>query len=75
MGQEAFIHDRQPLTEAFRRLLRDEDIKPVRLPVKSPNLNAFVERFVLSVKSGCLNRMAMFSERHLRLVLSEYAVH
>ncbi len=39
------------------------------------NLNAFAERFVLSVKSECLDRMVIFGGRHLRLALSEYVVH
>lgn len=43
------ILDRDPLySSAFRRLLRDDGVQPLLLPARSPNLNAFAERFVLS---------------------------
>jgi len=47
----------------------------VRLPPHSPNLNAFVERFVLSIKSECLNKIIPLSEAHLREVLMEFSHH
>jgi transposase InsO family protein len=56
-GMEYLILDRDPLyTAAFRDLLRDSGVKPLLLPARSPNLNAFAERFVGSVKSECLDR-------------------
>jgi transposase InsO family protein len=70
------ILDRDPLyTKAFRRLLRDAGVEPLLLPARSPNLNAFAERFVLSIKSECLERMIPLSENHLRHILREYVVH
>jgi transposase InsO family protein len=46
-GINHLILDRDPLyTTAFRNLLRDSGVKPLRLPARSPNLNAFAERFV-----------------------------
>ena len=70
------FHDRDPLlTEAFRELLRSEGVEPIRLPAKSPNLNAFAERFVLSIKSDCLDKMVIFGKAHLRTVISEYSAH
>ena len=48
---------------------------PVRLPPKSPNLNAHAERFVLSIKSECLDRMVMLGERHLRRAIADYMEH
>jgi transposase InsO family protein len=61
--RDGFLHDmhylildRDPLyTGTFRRLLRESGVMPLRLPARSPNLNAFAERFVLSVKSECLD--------------------
>ena len=47
----------------------------VRLPARSPNLNAFAERFVLSIKSECLDRMVILGERHLRTAIAEYVEH
>jgi transposase InsO family protein len=44
-------------SEQFRRLLRDSGTAVIRLPPRSPNLNAHAERFVRSIKEECLNRM------------------
>ncbi len=67
------IMDRDPLfTLAFRKMLSDSGVKPVRLPAHSPNLNSYAERFVLSIKSECLDRMIPLGESHLRRAVAEY---
>ncbi len=49
------VHDRDPLfTRAFREILKSSGVETVKLPARSPDLNAYAERFVLSIKSGCL---------------------
>ena len=76
LGKRYLIHDRDPLfTEAVRGLLRDSGVKPLRLPANSPNLNAYAERFVLSIRRECLDRFVPLSERHLRTAIAEYVVH
>ncbi len=76
LGKRYLIHDRDPLfTEAVRGLLRDSGVKPLRLPANSPNLNAYAERFVLSIRRECLDRFVPLSERHLRTAVTEYVVH
>ena len=47
----------------------------VRLPPRSPNLNAFAERFVLSIRSECLDRIIPLGEWHLRRAISDYMAH
>ncbi len=75
LGKRYLIHDRDPLfTEAVRGLLRDSGVKPLRLPANSPNLNAYAERFVLSIRRECLDRFVPLSERHLRTAVTEYVV-
>ena len=70
------IMDRDPLfSEAFRKVLSDSGVSPVRLPARSPNLNAYAERFVLSIKSECLDRIIPLGEGHLRRSVSEYIQH
>jgi len=70
------ILDRDPLyTRASRSTLAASSVKVVRLPSRSPNLNAFAQRFVLSVKSECLDRVIPLGERHLRHLLAEYVEH
>jgi len=49
-------------TAQFRRLMRDSGTKVIRLPPRSPNLNAYAERFVRSIKDECLNRMIFVSD-------------
>ena len=48
---------------------------PIRLPTRSPNLNAHAERFVRSIKSECLARIIPLSERHLRDAVTVYTQH
>jgi len=75
-GMQHIILDRDPLyTTAFRRLLRDSGVAPVVLPAWSPNLNAFAERFIESVKSECLDRMVLLGEGHLRAAVREFVHH
>jgi transposase InsO family protein len=70
------IHDRDPLfTEAFRELLKPSGVKTVKLPARSPDLNAHAERFVLSIKSECLAQIIPLGERHLRKAVKEYTEH
>lgn len=70
------IHDRDPLfTKDFREILRTGDVETVRLPTRSPNLNAYAERFVRSIKSECLSKIIPLGEHHLRVVVSEYTKH
>ena len=70
------ILDRDPLyTKEFRQMLRRAGVKPLLLPARSPNLNAYAERFVLSIKSECLDRIVPLGEGHLRRAIGEYLVH
>ena len=51
--------------EAFRDIVDNAGVKPVRLPPRSPNLNAHLERFFGSLKSECLGRLIFFGEKSL----------
>ena len=70
------IHDRDPLfTEEFLGMLAGVGVKSVKLPPRSPNLNAHAERFVRSIKESCLDRMIWFGEGSLRKGISEFVTH
>jgi len=70
------IHDRDPLyTRDFLCLLGAAGIESVKLPPRSPNLNAYAERFVRSLKESCLERMIFFGEDSLRRALREFVAH
>jgi putative transposase len=62
-------------TARFRNTLKASGVRVVFTPVMAPNCNAYAERFVLSIKSECLNRMIFFGEASLRRAVNEYAVH
>lgn len=80
---DGFLHDTSYLlldrdtkyTEAFRNLLVREGIDVIRLPPRSPNLNAFAERFVRTIKEECLNRMIFFGHASLRRAATQFLIH
>ncbi len=75
-GKRFLIHDRDPLfTEAFLGVLEESGVRSVKLPPRAPNLNAYAERFVRSIKESCLERMIFFGERSLRKAIHEYIEH
>lgn len=70
------IVDRDPLyTAHFKSLLASGNVELLRLPARSPNLNAFAERFVRSIKHECLRHIVPLGERHIRSVVREYVEH
>ena len=76
VGKRILIIDRdRKYCEAFRHLLELSVVRPLRLPPRSPNLNAYAERFVRSVKTECTDRLIFFCERSLRHAVDEYIEH
>ena len=47
----------------------------ILLPRRSPNLDAFIERFIRSIKDECLDRVIPLGEAHLRELIREYMIH
>jgi putative transposase len=75
-GKRILIHDRDPLfTAAFRETLASAGVEALRLPPRSPNLNAYAERFVRSVKESCLDRLILAGEGSLRRAVREFVAH
>ena len=76
LGMRYLILDRDPLyTAEFRKMLKDSGVEAVRLPARSPNLNAYAETFVLSIRSESLNRIVPLGENHLRWAIQEFMNH
>jgi hypothetical protein len=70
------IHDRDTkYCESFRNIIESGNVKTLPLPAHSPNLNAFAERWVKSVKDDCLSKLILFGETSLRRALREYLIH
>jgi len=75
-GKKFLIHDRDPLfTKEFKRTLRGSGVRTLKMPKQSPNLNAYSERFVQTVKNECTDKMIFFGQKHLRHVLTEFVTH
>ncbi len=62
-------------TGSFDAVLASAGIEAMKIPPRSPRANAYAGRFVLTARTEVTDRMLIFGERHLRLVLAEYAAH
>jgi putative transposase len=75
-SQGYVLHDRDAkFCAGFRSILRDGGVEALKLPPSSPDLNAFAERWVRSVKQECLSKLILFGEASLRRALNEYLAH
>jgi len=82
-SEDGFLNDKKYLimdrdanfSSAFRTILKEADVEPLRLPPKSPNLNANLERFFRSLKSETLSQMIFFGEQSLRRAVRSYIRH
>jgi transposase InsO family protein len=59
----------------FDAVFAGAGVRIIKAPVRAPRANAVAERWISSARRECLNRMLITGERHLRLVLGEYAEH
>ena len=72
-GFRFLVRDRAgQFTGSFDAVLAGAGIEAVKIPPRSPRANAHAERFVLSARTEVIDRMLIFGERHLRLVLAQY---
>lgn len=75
-SKQYFIIDRDTkYTDQFRRVIQRSGTKVIRLPPMSPNLNAYAERFVRSIKDECLDRMIFVGQASLRHAVDEFMAH
>jgi putative transposase len=75
-GHRYLLHDRDTkFCAAFLDVLRSSGIQPLALPPRSPNLNAFAERWVCSIRQECLSKLILFGEASLRRALTEFIEH
>ena len=74
--QRYLLHDRDSkYCASFREVIEAGGVKPLALPPRSPNLNAYAERWVRSVKEECLAKLILWGEGSLRRALHHYEAH
>lgn len=59
----------------FDTILKAQDAEVVKLPPRSPNLNAYAERWVQSIQTECLDHFIVCGEDHLTHIAKEYVEH
>ena len=70
------LHDRDSkYCSSFRQVIEAGGVKTLTLPPRSPNLNAYAERWVRSVKEECLAKLILLGEDSLRRALRDYEAH
>jgi transposase InsO family protein len=73
---KVLIRDRAgQFTDTFDAVLADAGITVCKIPPRSPQANAYAERFVLTTRSEVTDRMLIFGEQHLHRTLDEYTRH
>ena len=76
LGKRYVIMDRDSkFSTAFRGLIESEDRKVKRIPARSPNCNAHIERFMRSIKDDCLDRLILFGEPSLERAITSYLLY
>jgi transposase InsO family protein len=70
------IRDRDSIfSAAFDAVFASEDIEIKKSAPQCPKMNAFAERWVKTIRTECTDRKLITSDRHLRVVLEQYAEH
>jgi putative transposase len=62
-------------TAALDEVFRSDGIRTIRTPVRAPRANAFIERWIGTVRHECLDRILIVNRRHLERVLPVYIRH
>ena len=61
--------------QAFDNALRAKGAGVMTLSYQSPNLNAYVERFVQSIQQECMDHFLIFGRNHFDYLVKEYVEH
>jgi len=70
------IIDRDGLfSQRFKSIVEDSGVEILLTAYQAPNMNAYAERFVRSIKSECLDQMIFLGQDSLDLAVGEYVLH
>ena len=68
------IRDRDSkFTDIFDSVFTSEGCDIILTPPRAPQANSIAERWILSVRSECLDHILIFNQAHLLSVLKEYS--
>jgi putative transposase len=72
-GKQVLTRDRDTkFSKELDELFKNADFNVLKTPFMSPNMNAYAESWVGTIKRECLNHFIVFGERHLRYLIREY---
>jgi len=75
-GKKLLIRDRdKKFSGEFDELFKSNGFTVQKTPFMSPNMNAYAESWIGTIKKECLNHFVVFGERHLRYLIGEYVAH
>jgi len=73
VGAKYLIHDRDTkYCESWKTIVTDSNVETLALPANSPDLNAYAERWVRSIKVDCIRRLTILGVSGLRRAVREY---
>src|SRR5207342_2618603 len=76
INRRSLLHDRDSkYCSSFRQLIEEGNVKTLALPPRSPNLNAYAEHWVRSVKEECLAKLILLGKGSLRRALCHCEAH
>jgi putative transposase len=70
------MHDNDgKFSKPFLAALKKGKVKTHRTPIRSPNMAAFAERFVQTIKQECLDHFIVFGHKHMDVLCQEFKTH
>jgi transposase InsO family protein len=81
--QDGFLTAKRPLiidrdalfSPKFKAILESSGVEILLTAYRAPNMNAFAERFVRSIKSECLSQIFFVGQASLDRAIAEYVAH
>jgi len=76
LGAQVVLRDRDyKYVPEFEQTLEAADTKLIKVAFRSPNMNAYIERFIQTIQQECLDKFIVFSQKHLDLLTGEFMEH
>jgi transposase InsO family protein len=75
-GKRFLVIDRDAIfSPRFKSIIGGSGVEILLTAYQAPNMNAYAERFVRSIKSECLDQMILLGQESLVRAIAEYAAH